>query len=61
MVAAIINGNYAMLNTQLQNKDIVKIITNDMTFGPNKEWLEQCQTVLAKKKIKTFYERINSK
>jgi len=58
MVAAIINGNYATLDTRLQNKDIIKIITAEMTFGPNKEWLEQCQTVLAKKKIREFYDRI---
>lgn len=58
MVAAIINGNYATPESRLQNKDIVKIITNDMAFGPNKEWAEQCQTVLAKKKIRAFYDKI---
>lgn len=57
-VAAIINGNYATPESRLQNKDIVKIITNDMAFGPNKEWAEQCQTVLAKKKIRAFYDKI---
>ena len=58
MVAAIVNGNYATLEYKLNNKDIVKIITNDMTFGPNKEWLEQCQTASAKRKIKDFYNKI---
>ncbi len=60
MVAAIINRNYSAVNSTLENKDIVKIITNDMTFGPNKEWLEQCQTVLAKRKIKEFYDKIDN-
>lgn len=58
MVAALINGNYSAPESKLQNKDIVKIITNDMTFGPNKEWSEQCQTVLAKRMIRRFYEKI---
>ncbi|HOZ53815.1 MAG TPA: RelA/SpoT family protein [Bacilli bacterium] len=58
MVAAIINGNYSLPESKLQNKDIVKIITNDMTFGPNKEWVDQCQTVLAKRMIRRFYDRV---
>lgn len=60
MVAAIINGNYSGLDSRLENKDIVKIITNDMTFGPNKEWTDQCQTVLAKKKLEIFTTRLRN-
>lgn len=59
MVAAIINGNYTGVDYKLQNKDIVKIITNEMAFGPKREWAEQCQTVLAKKRIKSFYGKNN--
>lgn len=58
MVAAIINGNYSVPGTRLQNKDIVKIITNEMAFGPQREWEEHCQTVSAKRKIKEFYSKI---
>lgn len=58
MVAVIVNGNYADVGSILHNKDIVKVITSEMTFGPNKDWAEKCQTVLAKKKIKSFYEKV---
>ncbi len=58
MIAAIINGNYATPESELQNKDIVKIITNDMAFGPNIEWIEQCRTIQAKSKIKAFHGKL---
>lgn len=58
MVAALVNGNYVTLDYKLQNKDIVKIITNNMTYGPNNNWIEQCNTPLAKKRIKEFYSKI---
>ena len=61
MVAAIINGNYSNVDSELHNKDRIKIITDDMSFGPNKNWQDQCKTVLAKKKIKEFYNRIDNK
>ena len=54
MVAAIVNDEYVPVEYVLQNKDIVKIITDPKSFGPRKEWLEKAQTTKAKRKILEF-------
>ena len=54
MVGAEINGNYVLPETTLHNKDIVKIITNDYSYGPRYNWLDVVKTTQAKRKIKEF-------
>ncbi len=54
MVGAIINDNYVNLDTELSNKDRVKIITSDLSAGPCKEWLAIVKTQNAKRKIREF-------
>ena len=54
MVAAIVNDEYVPVEYVLQNKDIVKIITDPKSFGPRKEWLDKIQTTKAKRKILEF-------
>ena len=54
MVAAIINDEYKPLNYELKNKDRVKIVCDDYSYGPREEWFDYAKTTLAKKKIKEF-------
>ena len=54
MVAVIINDEYKPLNYVLKNKDRVKIVCDDYSFGPREEWFDYAKTTLAKKKIKEF-------
>ena len=54
MVGAEINGKIAMPETILHNKDIVKVITNNHSYGPRDNWLDIVKTTQAKRKIKEF-------
>jgi len=54
MVAVKVNDEYVPIDYILKNKDRVKIITEDLSFGPRKEWINIAKTTHAKKKIKEF-------
>ena len=54
MVAAVVNDEYVPIDYVLQNKDRVRIITDDLSFGPRSEWIGIAKTTHAKKKIKEF-------
>ena len=56
MVGAIVNGEAVALDYKLQNKDMVKIITNEIA-NPSLDWVEQADTVYAKKEISKFYSK----
>ena len=57
MVGAYINDESVPVDYVLQNKDRVRIITDDLSYGPREEWLEKTQTSLAKRKIKEFNKK----
>lgn len=57
MVGALVNETIAPLDHKLQSNDIVKIITNNNSTGPKKEWLEIAHTSQAKNKIKSFFNK----
>ena len=57
MVGVYVNDNYVPLNYQLKNKDRVRIITDDFSFGPRDDWMDMAVTTNAKKKIKEFYNK----
>lgn len=57
LVAAVVNGEYVSLDYPLSNKDIVKIITDDLAFGPKDNLLDIANTSTARKKIKDFNGR----
>ena len=57
MVAAIVNGEYVPIDYKLQNKDRVKIITDNLSFGPRTEWENIAFTSYAKKRIREFRGR----
>lgn len=54
MVAAIVNDEPVAFDYVLQNKDRVKIITDDLSFGPHEEWMDKAHTTYAKRKIREF-------
>lgn len=57
MTGAIVNNNMVPLTYELQNADIIKIITNNNSKGPSREWLNIVKTTGAKNKIKSFFNR----
>lgn len=54
MVGAVVNEEYVPIDYQLKNKDRVKIITDELSFGPREEWLDKVVTTRARKKIREF-------
>ena len=57
MVGAIVNDEYVSIDYILKNKDRVRIITDNLSFGPRIDWLDKTHTSYAKKKIKEFNRR----
>lgn len=57
MVAAYVNNEYVPINHHLRNKDRVKIITDELSYGPREDWVSIAKTSFAKKKIKEFNNR----
>lgn len=57
MIGAFVNDEYVPIDYVLQNKDRVRIVTDDLSYGPRIDWIDKVQTSLAKKKIKEFNRR----
>ena len=57
MVGVFVNDEYVPVDYVLQNKDRVRIVTDDLSYGPREDWIEKAQTNLAKRKIKEFSKR----
>ena len=54
MVGVFVNDEYEPIDYILQNKDRVRIVTDDLSFGPRDDWKDKAHTSYAKKKIKEF-------
>ncbi|HHT38651.1 MAG TPA: bifunctional (p)ppGpp synthetase/guanosine-3',5'-bis(diphosphate) 3'-pyrophosphohydrolase [Mollicutes bacterium] len=54
MIGALINDKYVDLDYKLKNKDIVKIVTDDMA-NPSLDWIDKADTTYAKREINKFY------
>ena len=54
MVGAIVNDEYKDVGYILKNNDRVRIISDDLSFGPREEWINKAITTKAKKRIREF-------
>ncbi len=57
MVGVFVNDEFVPFDYVLQNKDRVRIIADDLSFGPREEWINKAHTSLAKRKIKEFNKK----
>ena len=57
MVAAIVNDEYVDVDKPLKNKDRVRIITDDLSFGPREDWEDKAVTTYAKRRIREFNKK----
>lgn len=54
MVGVFVNDEYVPIDYVLKNKDRVRIVTDDLSYGPREDWIEKAQTSHAKRKILDF-------
>ncbi len=58
LVGAYVNDEIRPIDYVLKNKDRVRIVTDNLSYGPKADWINIAQTSLAKKKIKEFNNNI---
>ncbi|HEV3232350.1 MAG TPA: bifunctional (p)ppGpp synthetase/guanosine-3',5'-bis(diphosphate) 3'-pyrophosphohydrolase [Candidatus Dormibacteraeota bacterium] len=56
-IGAKVNGRMVGLETQLQNGDIVEILTTKSPHGPSRDWLNFAKTSSAREKIRQWFKR----
>ncbi len=57
MVGVFVNDEFVPIDYVLHNKDRVRIVTDDLSYGPRIDWMDKAQTSLAKRKIREFYKK----
>ncbi len=57
MVGVFVNDEYVPIDYTLNNKDRVRIVTDDLSFGPREEWAKKAHTSYAKKLILEFNKK----
>ena len=57
MVGVFVNDEYVPIDYVLKNKDRVRIVTDDLSYGPREDWIEKAQTSHAKRKIREFTQK----
>ena len=58
LVGAIVNDSIVPLDYQLKTGDIIKVNTNKIGKGPNKDWLNFVKTSQARNKIRSYYSKL---
>ena len=59
MIGVLVNNENVPVDYKLQNKDIVRIITDELSYGPREEWVPLVVTSTAKRRIKEFRNTFN--
>ena len=57
LVGAIVNDKYVDIKYVLKNKDRVKVLTDDLSYGPREDWENYAKTTYARRMIKEFIRR----
>ena len=57
LTGAIVNNSMVPLSYELKNTDVIKVITNNNSKGPSREWINIAKTTSARNKIKNFFNR----
>ena len=57
MVGVFVNDDFVPIDYVLHNKDRVRIVTDELSYGPRIDWIDKAQTSLAKRKIKEFSKK----
>lgn len=60
MVGVFVNNEFVPIDYTLKNKDRVRIVTDELSYGPRENWIDKAQTSLAKRKIKEFNKNNNT-
>ena len=48
MVGVFVNDEFVPIDYVLKNKDRVRIVTDELSYGPREDWIDKAQTSLAK-------------
>ena len=57
MVGVFVNDEFVPIDYALKNKDRVRIVTDELSYGPRIDWIDKAQTSLAKRKIRNFNKK----